>query len=174
MGDGDTGRCVCLACCRIVITSGNDVAPLWEKVINFFKGPLGLLTSEESLMLNDPNYLGHVGPCDTNRRGVTNFPATDPLPLRVEERLDQLVAHLFLTEGLDPAEGRQGASASASGGTASETTAATGGNAATGDPPNPWRNLPPSSGRGGTSRSRTTAAAREDAGPSDEKLRQYF
>ena len=31
-----------------------------------------------------------------------NFPYTDPLPLRVEEGLCQLVAFLFLNDGLDP------------------------------------------------------------------------
>ena len=47
MGDSDTGRCVCLACCRTVITNSTDIVPLWDKVIDFFEGPLGLITSEE-------------------------------------------------------------------------------------------------------------------------------
>lgn len=33
-----------------------------------------------------------------------NFPYTDPLPLKVEEGLCQLVAFLFLNDGLDPIE----------------------------------------------------------------------
>ena len=48
VGDSNTGRCVCLACCRTVVTNFEDVIPLWDKVIDFFEGPLGLITSEES------------------------------------------------------------------------------------------------------------------------------
>jgi len=36
-----------------------------------------------------------------------NFPYTDPLPLKVEEGLCQLVAFLFLNDGLDPIEKEQ-------------------------------------------------------------------
>lgn len=220
VGDSNTGRCVCLACCRTVVTNSDDVVPLWDKVIDFFEGPLGLITSEESLFVpggsNDrsANSL-YGGPCtkkdkggvtrrdlknipvvvvgmealndnlrqhsssahsgstqimtrglclsercggDHGNVGVTailclsglpsdltasilaheathawiklhpNFPYTDPLPLKVEEGLCQLVAHLFLNEGLDPVEFRE------------------------------------------SSHSNST----DDPGPTDENLRQYF
>ncbi|KAL7555305.1 hypothetical protein ACHAWF_018986 [Thalassiosira exigua] len=48
VGDADTGRCVCLACCRTVVTTSEEGRPLWGKVADFFEGPLGLLTAEES------------------------------------------------------------------------------------------------------------------------------
>ncbi len=49
VGDSDTGRCVCLACCRTVVTTSQDATPLWEKVIDFFEGPLGLISSTETV-----------------------------------------------------------------------------------------------------------------------------
>lgn len=216
VGDKDTGRCVCLACCRTVITSSDDVIPLWDKVINFFEGPLGLITSEDSTGNNGPKtgvtrqdlksiptiVVGmealndnmkqtsvsssgatieqpHFGSSQIMTRGLClsehytdkgpesigvtavlclsglpsdltasilaheathawiklhpNFPCTDPLPLRVEEGICQLVAFLFLNEGLDPIEKL-------------------------------------------ASRHSTTAEKVEEEGsiPSDEKLRQYF
>jgi len=194
VGDSNTGRCVCLACCRTVVTSNDDAVPLWDKVIDFFEGPLGLITSEESVnsssnssssvgvtrqdlkripvlvvgmeALNDntqKNGSKHYGSHQIMTRGLClsehnttksssksgqrrssigknggvgvtaililsglpsdltasilaheathawiklhpNFPFTDPLPLRVEEGLCQLVAHLFLNDGLDSIE----------------------------------------------------------------------
>ena len=192
VGDSNTGRCVCLACCRTVVTSNDDAVPLWDKVIDFFEGPLGLITSEESVIsssnsssvngvtrqdlklipvlvvgmeaLNDntqKNGSKHYGSQQIMTRGLClsehnttkssksgqrrsigknggvgvtaililsglpsdltasilaheathawiklhpNFPFTDPLPLRVEEGLCQLVAHLFLNDGLDTIE----------------------------------------------------------------------
>jgi len=188
VGDSNTGRCVCLACCRTVVTSNDDAVPLWDKVIDFFEGPLGLITSEESVnsssnssssvgvtrqdlkripvlvvgmeALNDntqKNGSKHYGSHQIMTRGLclsehssksgqrrsigknggagvtaililsglpsdltasilaheathawiklhANFPFTDPLPLRVEEGLCQLVAHLFLNDGLDSIE----------------------------------------------------------------------
>ena len=194
VGDSNTGRCVCLACCRTVVTSNDDAVPLWDKVIDYFEGPLGLITSEESVnsssssssssvgvtrqdlkripvlvvgmeALNDntqKNGSKHYGSQQIMTRGLClsehnttksssksgqrrnigknggvgvtaililsglpsdltasilaheathawiklhpNFPFTDPLPLRVEEGLCQLVAHLFLNDGLDPIE----------------------------------------------------------------------
>jgi len=70
VGDRDTGRCVCLACCRTVVTGSEDVGPLWEKVINFFEGPLGLLTSEESncAVGQDHNLMG------VTRRALERIP----------------------------------------------------------------------------------------------------
>ena len=44
----DSGRCVCLACCRTVVTTNDDASALWDKVLDFFEGPLGLITSEAS------------------------------------------------------------------------------------------------------------------------------
>ena len=46
VGDANTGRCVCLACCRTVVTNSNDAVPLWERVIDFFDG-LGLITPSD-------------------------------------------------------------------------------------------------------------------------------
>jgi len=222
VGDSNTGRCVCLACCRTVVTSNDDAVPLWDKVIDFFEGPLGLITSEESFnsssnssgvvgvtrqdlkripvlvvgmeALNDntqKNGSKHYGSHQIMTRGLClsehnttksssksgqrrssigknggvgvtaililsglpsdltasilaheathawiklhpNFPFTDPLPLRVEEGLCQLVAHLFLNDGLDPIE----------------------------------HNL--------TSDTNATFENEDESIPSDEKLRQYF
>ena len=66
VGDGNTGRCVCLACCRTVVTTSDDVQPLWDKVIDFFEGPLGLITSEATLH-NKP-FAG------VTRRDLKNIP----------------------------------------------------------------------------------------------------
>ena len=66
VGDGNTGRCVCLACCRTVVTTADDVQPLWDKVIDFFEGPLGLITSEATLH-NEP-FAG------VTRRDLKNIP----------------------------------------------------------------------------------------------------
>jgi len=221
VGDSNTGRCVCLACCRTVVTSNDDAVPLWDKVIDFFEGPLGLITSEESVTnssnssssvgvtrqdlkripvlvvgmeaLNDntqKNGSKHYGSHQIMTRGLClsehnttksssksgqrrsigknggvgvtaililsglpsdltasilaheathawiklhpNFPFTDPLPLRVEEGLCQLVAHLFLNDGLDTIE----------------------------------HNL--------TSDTNTAFDDKDESIPSDEKLRQYF
>jgi len=49
VGDSDTGRCVCLACCRTLVTTSDEAIPLWERVLNFFEGPLGLITDEDSI-----------------------------------------------------------------------------------------------------------------------------
>lgn len=49
VGDADTGRCVCLACCRTLVTNSDEAIPLWEQVLNFFEGPLGLITDEDSI-----------------------------------------------------------------------------------------------------------------------------
>jgi len=175
VGDGDTGRCVCLACCRTVVTTSDDVIPLWDKVLDFFEGPLGLITSEDShqggvtrrelksipILIVGKNALNdnmkkqpesdHSGSklmtrglclserCrgerDNGKDGVgvtaiiclsglpadltasilaheathaymklhPNFPYKDPLPLKVEEGLAQLIAFLFLTD-LDSVE----------------------------------------------------------------------
>ena len=184
VGDGNTGRCVCLACCRTVVTSNDDAIPLWKRVVDFFEGPLGLISGDNSgggghafggvtrrdleripilvvgaAALNDNMkrhaHTGHLesaqimtrGLCLSERMrggskrsskggeaevGVTailclsglpsalaasilaheamhawikmhpNFPCADPLPLRVEEGICQLVAFLFLNDGLDP------------------------------------------------------------------------
>ena len=32
VGDANSGQCLCLACCRTVVTSSEDVIPLWNKV----------------------------------------------------------------------------------------------------------------------------------------------
>jgi len=185
VGDSNTGRCVCLACCRTVVTTSDEVIPLWDKVIDFFEGPLGLITSEDSKdnfssktgvtrqdlksipimivgmeALNDnmkrhsssgtKGGTPHFGSSQIMTRGLClsehypnqgpesigvtavlclsglpsdltasilaheathawiklhpNFPCTDPLPLKVEEGICQLVAFLFLNEGLDPIE----------------------------------------------------------------------
>ncbi|KAL7531431.1 hypothetical protein ACHAXR_004038 [Thalassiosira sp. AJA248-18] len=251
VGDSNTGRCVCLACCRTVVTSSDDVIPLWDKVIDFFEGPLGLITSEDSMVndyndgdnynsssnnnsnssnyntpaikttvgvtrrdlknipimvvgleaLNDnmrrsENGTSHFGSSQIMTRGLClsehtgsaggvglggcgdgigvtailclsglpsdltasilaheathawiklhpNFPYTDPLPLKVEEGLSQLVAFLFLNDGLDPIEEHSIHSSSYH---SSSTAAAT---------------------RGGGEKE-------DESIPSDEKLRQYF
>jgi len=49
-----------------VVTSSEDVIPLWDKVIDFFEGPLGLITSEDSLN-GASGVLGYRDP----KRGVT-------------------------------------------------------------------------------------------------------
>ena len=36
-------QCVCLVCCQAVVTDVADRALLWERVLEFFEGPLGLL-----------------------------------------------------------------------------------------------------------------------------------
>mmetsp|Transcript_23772 Transcript_23772/g.33962 ORF Transcript_23772/g.33962 Transcript_23772/m.33962 type:complete len:444 (+) Transcript_23772:227-1558(+) len=172
VGDSDTGRCVCLACCRTVVTSSDEAIPLWEQVLNFFEGPLGLITDEDSITgvsrqslksipvmlvglnaLNDnmkkhsegvhykssqimtrglclSEFCGHT----TESLGVTailclsglpsdltasilahecmhafiklhpNFRYGKHLPLMVEEGLCQLVAFLFLNDGLEPCD----------------------------------------------------------------------
>lgn len=171
----DNGRCVCLACCRTVVTTNEDASPLWDKVLDFFEGPLGLITSEASapggvtrrqlkdipvlivghealneniskqpgsnhagstlmtrgLCLSEHQRGGRRGKQGTGDVEVTavlclsglpsdltasilaheathawiklhpNFPYNDPLPLKVEEGLAQLVAFLFLNDGLD-------------------------------------------------------------------------
>ena len=38
----DAGRCVCLACCRTVVTDEKDVQPLWQLVIDFFEHKMKL------------------------------------------------------------------------------------------------------------------------------------
>lgn len=45
VGDGDTGRCVCLACCRTLVTTSDDALPLWSRVLDFFEG-LGLFEAD--------------------------------------------------------------------------------------------------------------------------------
>ena len=32
VGDTNSGQCLCLACCRTVVTSSEDAVPLWNKV----------------------------------------------------------------------------------------------------------------------------------------------
>ena len=170
VGDSNTGRCVCLACCRTVVTTSEDAIPLWEKVVNFFEGPLGLITHAESstgvsrqnltsipILLVGSEALNdnlkehssgiHYGSSQIMTRGLClsehransvesisvtavlclsglpadltasilaheamhawiklhpNFRYSKPLPLKVEEGLCQLVAFLFLNDGLDP------------------------------------------------------------------------
>ena len=170
VGDSDSGRCVCLACCRSIVTSSDEAIPLWEKVLNYFEGPLGLITDADTISgvsrmslksipvmlvgldaLNDnmkkysegvhhkssqimtrglclSEFCGHT----TESVGVTailclsglpsdltasilahecmhafvklhpNFRYGKHLPLMVEEGLCQLVAYLFLKDGLEP------------------------------------------------------------------------
>lgn len=170
VGDSDTGRCVCLACCRTVVTTSEDAISLWEKVVNFFEGPLGLITDVDSCngvsrktLLDIPILLVgsealndnlreysrgvHYGSSQIMTRGLClsehsticegsigvtavmclsglpadltasilaheathawvklhpNFRYSKPLPLKVEEGLCQLIAFLFLNDGLDP------------------------------------------------------------------------
>lgn len=170
VGDCDTGRCVCLACCRTLVTSSDDAIPLWEKVLNFFEGELGLITDADSISgvsrkslksipvmlvglnaLNDNMKKHSEGVhykssqimtralclsefCDGESVGVTailclsglpsdltasilahecmhafiklhpNFRYGKHLPLMVEEGLCQLVAYLFLNDGLEPCD----------------------------------------------------------------------
>ena len=49
VGDSETGRCVCLECCDSIVTTSDEAMPLWEKVVNFFEGQLGLITDTESI-----------------------------------------------------------------------------------------------------------------------------
>ncbi len=35
VGDPKSGQCLCLACCRTVVTSSDDVIPLWDRVSSF-------------------------------------------------------------------------------------------------------------------------------------------
>ena len=35
VGDQKSGQCLCLACCRTVVTSSDDVIPLWDRVSSF-------------------------------------------------------------------------------------------------------------------------------------------
>mmetsp|Transcript_21554 Transcript_21554/g.43189 ORF Transcript_21554/g.43189 Transcript_21554/m.43189 type:complete len:516 (-) Transcript_21554:186-1733(-) len=176
VGDSDTGRCVCLACCRTIVTTSQDAQALWTKVVHFFEGPLGLITevdtangvSRKSMSdipvlvvgsdaLNDNLKQHSTGvhyqssqimtrglclsehcPTSDEALGVTailclsglpadltasilaheamhawlklhpNFRYREQLPLRVEEGLCQLVAFLFLNDGLDPLEEDEG------------------------------------------------------------------
>ena len=170
VGDANTGRCVCLACCRTVVTSSQDAEPLWEKVIDFFEY-LGLISSTETVSgisrqqmksipvlivgyeaLNDNlkthSSGGHYGSSQIMTRGLClsehsaanrsesvgvtaimclsglpsdltssilaheathawiklhpNFRYRKALPLKVEEGLAQLIAFLFLNDGLEP------------------------------------------------------------------------
>jgi hypothetical protein len=170
VGDANTGRCVCLACCRTVVTSSQDAEPLWEKVIDFFEY-LGLISSTETVSgisrqqmksipvlivgyeaLNDnlkTHSSGvHYGSSQIMTRGLClsehsaanrsesvgvtaimclsglpsdltssilaheathawiklhpNFRYRKALPLKVEEGLAQLIAFLFLNDGLEP------------------------------------------------------------------------
>ena len=48
LGDSNTGRCVCLACCRTIVTTSQDAEPLWEKVLDFFEYN-GLISTVETL-----------------------------------------------------------------------------------------------------------------------------
>jgi hypothetical protein len=171
VGDADTGRCVCLACCRTLVTTSDEAIPLWEKVMNFFEGPLGLITAEDSIngvsrqtlenipvilvgmeALNDnmqKHSKVHYNSSQIMTRGLclseyskhnlesvevvsilclSNLPAEltasilahecthafirlhpnfrygEPLPLMVEEGLCQLIAFLFLNDGLEHSE----------------------------------------------------------------------
>jgi hypothetical protein len=169
LGDSNTGRCVCLACCRTVVTTSQDAEPLWEKVLDFFEY-MGLITTAETVSgvsrqsmssipilivgyeaLND-NLKAHsdgvhYGSSQIMTRGIClsehsatnagslgitavmclsglpadltasvlaheathawiklnpNFRYGTALPLKVEEGLAQLVAFLFLNDGLEP------------------------------------------------------------------------
>ena len=46
---GDKDRCICLACCRTLVSTSDDAISLWEQVVNFFEGPLGLVTDNDSI-----------------------------------------------------------------------------------------------------------------------------
>ncbi|KAL3812169.1 hypothetical protein ACHAXA_000938, partial [Cyclostephanos tholiformis] len=184
VGDSNTGRCLCLACIRTVVVTNDDIVPLWEEVINFFEGPLGLLTSEDSRgrigggdgvtsqdLMNIPICVVGMEVMNESVRGASgahnysdfvtrglclfekikprssagggrsvgvmailcleglpadltasilaheafhawiklhpNFSCTNPLPRIVEEGLAQLVAFLFLSDGLDPSEAEE-------------------------------------------------------------------
>jgi len=172
VGDSDTGRCVCLACCRTLVTTSDEAVPLWEQVVNFFEGPLGLITDEYSIsgvsrqsLLSIPVLLVGLDALNENMKkhsegvhykspqimtrglclsefcgqnsesvGVNavlclsglpsdltvsilahecmhafiklhpNFRYGKQLPLMVEEGLCQLVAFLFLNDGLQPCD----------------------------------------------------------------------
>ena len=47
VGDADTGRCVCMACLRKLVTDSADARLLWARVLDFFEGPLGLIAGAE-------------------------------------------------------------------------------------------------------------------------------
>lgn len=49
VGDSDTGRCVCLECCDSIVTTSDEVIPLWGKVVNFFEGQLRLIMDTDSI-----------------------------------------------------------------------------------------------------------------------------
>lgn len=166
---GDAGRCVCLACCRTVVTTSKDAEPLWEKVLDFFEY-MGLITTAETVSgvsrhamgsipilivgydaLNDNlkahSHGAHYGSSQIMTRGLClsehsstnagclaitavmclsglpadltasvlaheathvwiklnpNFRYGSALPLKVEEGLAQLIAFLFLNDGLEP------------------------------------------------------------------------
>ncbi|KAL7522664.1 hypothetical protein ACHAWX_007359 [Stephanocyclus meneghinianus] len=167
--DSGAGRCVCLACCRTVVTTSQEAEPLWEKVLDFFEY-LGLVSSTETVSgvsrrsmssipilivgyeaLNDnlkAHSIGvHYGSSQIMTRGLClsehnadseeslgvtavlclsslpadltssilaheathawiklhpNFRYRKSLPLKVEEGLAQLIAFLFLNDGLEP------------------------------------------------------------------------
>jgi hypothetical protein len=169
LGDCDTGRCVCLACCRTVVTTSQDAEPLWEKVLDFFEY-MGLISTAETVsgvsrqtMSSIPILVVgydalnenlkahsdgvHYGSAQIMTRGLClsehsstnagslgitaimclsglpadltssvlaheathawiklnpNFRYGKALPLKVEEGLAQLVAFLFLNDGLEP------------------------------------------------------------------------
>lgn len=168
LGDSNTGRCVCLACCRTVVTTSQDAEPLWEKVLDFFEY-MGLVSTAETVTgvsrhamssipilivgyeaLNDSlkaHSDGHYGSKQIMTRGIClsehnsanvgslgitavmclsglpadltssvlaheathawiklnpNFRYGKALPLVVEEGIAQLIAFLFLNEGLEP------------------------------------------------------------------------
>jgi hypothetical protein len=168
LGDSDTGRCVCLACCRTAVTTSQDAEPLWEKVLDFFEY-MGLISTAETVSgvsrqtmssipilivgyeaLNDSlkaHSDGHYGSKQIMTRGIClsehnsanvgslgitavmclsglpadltssvlaheathawiklnpNFRYGKALPLLVEEGIAQLIAFLFLNDGLEP------------------------------------------------------------------------
>lgn len=90
-----------------------------------------------------------------------NFPYTDPLPLKVEEGLCQLVAFLFLNDGLDPIgeDGQRLSSLSAQYNNESFSSSAAVAAAASASSP---------------AAAAATKQKEDDSIPSDEKLRQYF
>ncbi|KAL7466417.1 hypothetical protein ACHAXS_006708 [Conticribra weissflogii] len=221
VGDSDTGRCVCLACCRTIVTSSQDAQSLWTSVVHFFEGPLGLVTEADTAngvsrksmsdipvlivgsdALNDNLKQHSTGvhyqssqimtrglclsehcPTSDEALGVTailclsglpadltasilaheamhawlklhpNFRYREPLPLRVEEGLCQLVAFLFLNDGLDAAK---------------EDDAWMGVSA--GDERQRLRQSPLPS----QLQSQTQGSLEDESIPSDVKLRQYF